>query len=357
MAANQSALVNWSQYLALRSVAGLVQCFDVEQNLSTAAGIGTLFYKLNRTRRERAERNIALSFPEWPADRVQQTALHSMQHMFQLFMVESIMAPRLITPSGWTSFIRLGEVSELLDLLVRGQPAIFITGHCGNWETLGCALASIGYPLVALARPLDNPLINDWLLGIREARGMKIITKWGATPILQDTLNRGGHVAFIADQNAGEQGLFVPFFGRLASSYKSIGLLAMRHNVPIVAGHAMRLNNSFRYELSCTDIIWPDEWANQPDPLFYITARYNRAMEQMVRGAPEQYLWLHRRWKSRPRHEREGRPMPARLIEKLEHLPWMTQDELELIVSRSNQEAACADDAQPEGDTAATLMP
>jgi KDO2-lipid IV(A) lauroyltransferase len=192
-------------------------------------------------------------------------------------------------------------------------------------------MAAIGYPFVALARPLDNPLINRWLLGLREVRGMKIVTKWGATPILQDTLRDGGRVGFIADQNAGDQGLFVPFFGRLASSYKSIGLLAMRYNVPIIAGYARRLGDHFQYEVAYTDFIKPHEWAGQPDPLFYITARYSRAIEQMVRLAPEQYLWMHRRWKSRPKHEREGKPMPKRLIAKLEQLPWMTQHELQRL--------------------------
>jgi KDO2-lipid IV(A) lauroyltransferase len=175
-------------------------------------------------------------------------------------------------------------------------------------------------------------MLNRWVLDIREARGMRIITKWGATPILQDVLRSGGRVAFIADQNAGDQGLFVPFFGRLASSYKSIGLLAMRYQVPIVCGFAPRLGGRFEYELNTTDIIRPQDWADHPDPLFYITARYNHAMEQMVRRAPDQYLWVHRRWKSRPRHERLGRPMPRRMIAKLESLPWLTSEEIDRLV-------------------------
>ena len=155
-------------------------------------------------------------------------------------------------------------------------------------------------------------------------------------------------LGFIADQNAGEQGLFVPFFGRLASSYKSIGLLAMRHDVPIITGHARRLGPRLEYELSCTDAIMPQDWADQPDPLFYITARYNRAIEQMIRRAPEQYLWVHRRWKSRPRNERLGKPLSARMIAKLEQLPWMTTDELDLIVHRSNE--AARENAARAGD-------
>lgn len=328
-----TTIIHWAQYVALRGVTGLIQCFDVEENLRTAADFGALFSRLNGSRRRRAEDHIAESFPDWPRQRVESVALRSMQHMFQIFMVESFAAPRLITPSTWTRYVRLGAVGPLLDLLVRGEPAIFITGHVGNWELLGTAMAAIGYPLVALARPLDNPHINHWLLKVREVRGMKIVTKWGATPILQDSLEQRGRIAFIADQNAGDQGLFVPFFGRLASSYKSIGLLAMRYNVPIVAGYALRLNGGFEYELSYSDFIRPHEWVDQPDPLFYITARYNRAMEQMVRQAPEQYLWVHRRWKSRPKHERDGKPVPKRLVAKLEQLPWMTDQDLQRIIN------------------------
>jgi KDO2-lipid IV(A) lauroyltransferase len=105
----------------------------------------------------------------------------------------------------------------------------------------------------------------------------------------------------------------------------------MRYDTPIVAGCARRIGDAFRYELECSDIIMPEEWRDQPDPLFYITARFNRAIEQMIRRAPEQYLWVHRRWKSRPPHERAGKPMPQRLTEKLRQLPWMTDDELDRL--------------------------
>jgi KDO2-lipid IV(A) lauroyltransferase len=332
LARNQSPLITWSQYLALRAVSGFLHCFDVDQNLATAATVGTLFHRFSRRHRQRAAQNIARSFPDWPDQRVAETARRSIEHMFQLFMVDAMITPRLITRTSWPRYVRLGKLQGVLERLVRGEPTIFITGHCGNWELLGYALAVIGYPLYALARPLDNPQLNRWILGIREARGMRIITKWGAAPILQEVLRSGGRVAFIADQNAGTQRLFVPFFGRLASSYKSIGLLAMRYEVPIVCGFAPRLSGRFEYELTTTDIIRPEDWVDRPDPLFYITARYNRAMELMIRSAPEQYLWVHRRWKSRPRHERLGRPMPSRLIAKLESLPWLTPQDIDRVV-------------------------
>ena len=336
MARDQSALANWSQYLALRGLTSVIPCFSVEQNLRTAGAMGSVFYRLVKSRREGAKRNIALSFPEWSEDRVAEVAERSMEHMFQLFLVDALVMPRLITPASWPEYVRLHDVGPVIDRLTRREGTIFITGHCGNWELLGYALSVVGFPLSALARPLDNPLINHWVASVREARGLRLITKWGAASVVTDLIQKGGRVGFIADQNAGDQGLFVPFFGRLASTYKSIALIAMRYDVPIVAVHARRIDRHMHYEIKCHDAIFPEDWAGQPDPLYYVTARFARAIESMVRAAPEQYLWLHRRWKSRPRHERRGEPMPDRLRAKLESLPWMTQAELDRIVSTSN---------------------
>lgn len=339
--AKHPALVNWSQYIALRGITTMLQSIPPQQNLRAAAVIGSAFYHASPSRRNRAETNIALSFPDWPQSRVRDVAERSMQHMFQMFLVDSLVTTRLITRSSWPRHIRLHpSIGQVMERLIRGEPMILLTGHCGNWEILGHFLALMGYPLLALARPLDNPLVNRWLLKQREAAGTRVLTKWGATPILQETLQAGGRVGFIADQNAGDGGMFVPFFGRLASSYKSIALLAAKYEVPIVAGLARRMGGRMEYELSCTDLIEPQDWVDQSDPLYYITARYNRAMEQMIQQAPEQYLWVHRRWKSRPKYERESKPMPLRLRMKIADLPWMTSAELEQLVSYAHPPAA-----------------
>ena len=336
MARPANILVELGQYAAVRSLSGLMHCFNVDQNLTTAAGVGSLFWNFSAKHRQRAIENIAASFPEWSRERVFRTAKASVQNMIQVFLVDSLMMPRLITPDNWPQHVRIGPLGPVLERMIRHEPMLLITGHCGNWELLGFALATIGFPIHAIARPLDNRMLNRWLLTVREARGLQIITKFGATPLLQAVLRRGGRLGLIADQNAGEAGLFVPFFGRLASSYKSIGLLAMRYNAAIAAGIATRLNGRFEYEISSNDVITPDDWVDRPDPLFYITARYNRAIERMIRDAPEQYLWVHRRWKSRPKFERDGEPMPGSMIANLESLPWMTQAELDRIVASSN---------------------
>ncbi len=335
----RSAWRDLTEYVAARTVVTLLHSFDVPTNLAAATGVGSLFCRMQPRHHRRAVEHISAAFPDWPAERCKRTALRSIQNMFRIVMVDAMVMPRLLTTSTWPQYLRVGEIKDVMHRLVRDEPTIFITGHCGNWELMGYSLTVMGYPLYALARPIDNPLLNDWLLGVREKRGMRVITKWGAVPVLQKVLRTNGRTAFIADQDAGEQGLFVPFFGRLASSYKSIGLLAMRYKVPIMAGFARRIGDRFEYELSTGDVIRPEDWADHPDPLYYITARYTHAIEQAIRSAPDQYLWAYRRWKSRPRHERNGRPVPARMIAKLESLPWLTPREVDRIVEGSNEAA------------------
>jgi len=178
-----------------------------------------------------------------------------------------------------------------------------LTGHYGNWEILGYVLGTLGFDTTSIARPLDNPYVNDWLLGVREKKGQKIIDKKGATTDVTALLGQGGTVCFIADQNAGSKGIFVDFFGRKASTYKSIGLLAMEYEVPVIIGYARRVNDQFFFEVGVQDVIWPDDWKAQDDPLRYITQRYTKGIEDFVRADPGQYLWVHRRWKTRPKGE------------------------------------------------------
>ncbi len=330
MAQEDSWLVNFSQYAGLRAVSAALHTSGIDRNLATARAAGSLMYRLDRRHRERALDSISRSLPARGSAEVERTAEQSMQHFLQLG-VEVLFTPRLIHLDTFADHVRLSDLGKALDLLLSDRPTLLVTGHIGNWEILGYVLTTLGLDLHAVARPIDNPMINDWLLGVRERRGMRTITKWGATETMVDVLNGGGTLGFIGDQNAGRHGMYVPFFGRLASTYKSIGLLAIHFDAPVICGYAFRVGGRFQFEIGMTDIILPEDWKSQPDPLFYLTARYSRAIERMVRMRPAQYLWIHRRWKSRPRFERLGRPMPRRVQQRLQALPWMTEEDLERL--------------------------
>jgi KDO2-lipid IV(A) lauroyltransferase len=291
------------QYIGLRLVSMTMHSWPVEANLRVAEMIGDFVYRIDRRHRERALANLRRSFPDMPESVREKMARRSMQQLFILF-VEVLFTTRLIRIDTIARHIELSNLGESIALMMRkDQGLILLTGHYGNWEMLGYAMATLGFHTTSIARPLDNPYVNQWLLGVRERRGQRIIAKKGATEEVTAVLERRGAVAFIADQNAGPKGLFVDFFGRKASTYKSIGLLAMQYKVPVVVGYARRISRNFEFSMGVQDIIYPSDWEQQDDPLRYITQRYTKGIEDFVRADPGQYLWVHRRWKTRPKGE------------------------------------------------------
>lgn len=338
----RSTLRNLLEYIPARVLSSIVQCFPEQRNMATCSMVARAYAKISHRHLQRAYDNLSAAFPHQSHEWKQKVALESIEHLFQVAAVDALAMGRLIRPHTWHRHLDLSPAKKALPLLTSDRPVIMLTGHCGNWELLGYGLSVVGYPMAALARPLDNPFLNRWLLGIREAWGLEVLTKWGASPRMQEILSEGGRLGFIADQNAGDQGMFVPFFGRLASAYKSIGLLAMRFETPVIVAMARRRSQAVDYEVVIGDIIEPREWQDADDPLFYLTARYTRALETLVSACPSQYLWIHRRWKSRPRHVMRGRPMPESMAQRIHSLPWLTDDEAECLIEDSNREAAHA---------------
>jgi Kdo2-lipid IVA lauroyltransferase/acyltransferase len=305
MASNErNPAIDWLQYVALRVTSMFLHCRSVDANLRMAAGIGDLIYRLDVKHRDRALANLRRSFPHLSDAQRHDLARRSLR-VIPMLGIDVLFTTRLIRLDTWTRYVDLSDnLRPVLELLLRrNQGLIMLTGHYGNFEILGYVLALLGFPTSSVARPLDNKPISDWLFGVRERMGQKIIGKKGATTEVTETLDRHGVVGFVADQNAGSKGIFVDFFGRKASTYKSIGLVAMQYDVPIVVGYARRIGERFRFRIGAQDIIWPDDWKQQDDPLRYITQRYTRAIEDFIRDDPSQYWWVHRRWKTRPKGE------------------------------------------------------
>ena len=296
-------LVDRILYVAVRLVSVAMHTFPINANLQTAKLLGSGLFLIDRKHRERALANLRRSFPDMSEPQRVELARRSMQQMIMLF-VEVLFTTRLIRIDTWCQYVELDNFKEVLEMLLRRERGlILLTGHYGNWEILGYVLATLGFETTSIARPLDNPYVSRFLFGVREKTGQKIIAKKGATPEVTTAMENKGAVGFIADQNAGSKGVFVDFFGRKASTYKSIALVAMQYEVPVIIGYARRVGDCFRFKMGVQDIIRPEDWESQDDPLRYITQRYTKAIEDIVRVDPGQYWWVHRRWKTRPKGE------------------------------------------------------
>ncbi len=299
----RNPVLDWLAYAGVRAFSLIAQMFPIDLNLKTARLLGRLWYAAIPRHRQRAEEHLRASFGHTLSSHdMDHISLRCMQQTAMMAM-ELLFLPRLINEWTWPRYVRLADLQEVLRVVLQRRGCILVTGHFGNWELLGFMLAALGIDMVALMRPLDNPYLNRHLVETRLRRGLRLLYKKGAMLQADDVLRSGKALCFIADQNAGRKGLFVDFFGRKASTYKSIGLLAAEHGAPIIVGYARRLSERFEYEIGVNRIIHPHEWTDRDDPVLWITQEYTRAIEVLARRWPEQYLWVHRRWKTRPPEE------------------------------------------------------
>ena len=185
--------------------------------------------------------------------------------------------------------------------ITGNRPMIMLTGHYGNWELAGYVFGLFGFPTVSVAPDLDNPFLERYVRTFREKTGQLLVPKQGGYDQMVEVLKDNRILSFLADQDAGQRGLFVDFFGRPASTHKAIALLAIEHQAPVVVGVARRIGPGFRYEFRCEDVIDPSELTGTPDDVRILTQRYTTALERLIRQDPTQYLWLHRRWKHQPK--------------------------------------------------------
>ncbi len=344
-------------YWAFRSALTVPMLGSPSSVMRHARAIGNRFAqsRLGRKHMDRSRRHLEVAYPDSSAEWRERIAIGCYEHLAML-AGEVLLSPRLLTHDGWSRHIRFEDAGRALQTMLDPAPLILITGHNGNWEVLGSTMGILDIPLHALYRPLDLKPLDRWVRESRESRGLGLIDKFGAVQRLPGLLAEGHRIGFVADQNGGDRGLFVPFFGRMASTYKSVGLLAMQARANIIVGQARRVHpedlpgaerqsfyddcDGFRFVIDIEDVIRPSEYFSQPDPLFYLSARYRLGIENMVRNRPEDYFWMHRSWRSRPKHERADKPFPDSMRRKLLELPWMDEAAVERLVDRSDQDRA-----------------
>ena len=195
------------------------------------------------------------------------------------------------------SRVRVEGLQHFQTAAAHGRGVFILTAHFGNWELLAAAHGLTGVPLSIVTRPLDHPLLEDLAARFRRRSGAELIVKRQAVREVLSALRRQRMVGILLDQNATRaEGVFVPFFGSPASTSKGLALLALRTGAPVVPIF-LRREPDGRH---CIDVS-----AALPPPadgeITTYTSMFNRAIEAAIRRAPEQWLWMHDRWRTRPR--------------------------------------------------------
>ena len=267
-----------------------------ERSGRLAAALGRFAYRRLRIRADVAEEQLRRAFPERDEAWVRRTAEASYEHLGR-----EGMAMLRLSRQGKDEVLAATEVEgldALREAVETGRGAIIMTGHFGNWEIGGAALAARGIPVDVVARRQKNPHVDRLINEARSRLGMTVIRQGGATRAALRSLRKGRAVALVADQDARRRGVFVDFFGRPASTHRGPAVLALRTGAPVFMGTAARRpGGGYRVRVARVPIPAGDDPDQRADRL---TAGLTAALESAIRDAPGQYLWQHRRWKTAP---------------------------------------------------------
>lgn len=304
MSKPRSAIADWLVYLAIRLVVMCLQMLPFSWSCQLARGMAWLLYRVNRRHREVARDNLRHAYAGMLSEAEIDRTVRQTYHHFTRMMMEIVHLPRRLHVRNWRRYVKLPGVPTMVQALLSDKPLMIVTGHFGNWEVAGYVLGLLGFRTYAVARPLDNPHLDRFMRQFREKTGQKLLAKSGDFDKMQEILASGGVIATLADQDAGLRGLYVDFFGRPASTHKAIALMSLEYQVPLIVSVVTNLGKPMQYGIESLDFIEPAEYANRPDAVKAMTQRFTSALEQGIRRAPEQYFWLHRRWKHQPAAKR-----------------------------------------------------
>ncbi|GMU02413.1 lysophospholipid acyltransferase family protein [Corallococcus caeni] len=262
--------------------------------------VASLAYTLG-IRRKVALDNLARALPEKSEAERRDIARGAYLTMARV-VVESLPSGDRMTPD-WDQQGIVGEeaFAALKAHVATGKGALLVTAHFGNWELVGQMLIRWGIPLNALVRPLKGAL-NTRIAVNRLGAGAGLIYPKGAIQEITDAVNRGESAYMLLDQALpAKSAVFVPFFGQLASTTPAMAVAAERTGVPVFVVMGVRPPGpGARYKLEVEGPILPPKPGECADPITEHTARVTAALERAIRRHPEQWLWLHRRWKVQP---------------------------------------------------------
>ncbi len=299
------------EYVAARVIVCLLQMMPLEWTPRFAALLAGLAWDVLRIRRATTEANLRQVFPELPDSRREEIALGMWAHLV-LMVCEIAQAPRKIHETNWRDFIYIRDKQLMSRHFMDWRPVVLVSGHFGNFELAVFMSGILGIPTWAVARQLDNPWLERWIHRFREHRGQFILPSSGSSGDIQRVLEGGGMVSLLGDQHAGQKGCWIDFMGRPASCHKAVALFTLSGGVPMLVSYAVRRGGPLQYEVGCVGVVDPLRLEADQIDVRSLTQWYNRCLEEMVRRDPEQYWWLHNRWKERPaRRGRTGRLRPA----------------------------------------------
>jgi KDO2-lipid IV(A) lauroyltransferase len=267
-----------------------------------AASVTSLLFCLQPKLRKTAEFNLRLAFPDW-TDAERKEVTRKMVRNLGWMAAEFARFPRL-EKGNIENVVILEGHENFLEGQRRGNGVLYLTGHIGAWELSSFAHALYGYPLHYIARPLDNKRLDALVNQYRCSSGNQPIFKNESARVMLKILKDSGTIGILADQNTmPEEGVFVDFFGTPACATTGIARVALHTGAAVVPGYAYWDETMQKYRLRFEPPVDLVRTGDTERDVFRNTQRFAKAIEEIIRKHPDQWVWVHKRWKTRPKGE------------------------------------------------------
>jgi len=291
--------VDFSIYVLVRLTIAVVQALPLSVCERGAEWLATLFGRVLCIRRHVVEENLRTAFPNLTRQERDTITWRMWRHLF-LMAAEIAHTPRKVHETNWKEHSHIVHQEMFVRTLLAGRPLVLISAHFGNFELGGYLMGLFGFPTYTVARKLDNEYLDRFVNDFRGRTGQFMLPKKGSRDAIQEVLSRGGILTLLGDQAAGEKACWVSFFGRPASTHKAVAAFSLANGAPTMVSYARRLERPLHYEVGPEAICDPRESGFPYGNIPLLAQWYTGHLENLVRRAPDQYWWLHRRWKGQP---------------------------------------------------------
>ncbi|MGA3286108.1 MAG: lysophospholipid acyltransferase family protein [Bacteroidota bacterium] len=283
------------EYIFFQVIAFIVQLLPLHLVHKTGFALARLTYPLLKSRRNVALQNLRYAFPEMGETKRRQIAFRSFQSVSATFL-ELLWYPNF-TKTGIKQRVHIENIELLKQLQEKKKGIIFLTAHYGSWELATQAITAYSdTPVCVIAKPQSNLLVDRVITRWRELFGLKIVAMGISVREILRTLQEGGIVALAADQSAPKESVTVKFFGRNVPTFQGPALFSLKTGAPIILGCTVRQENG-NYTMRFVHVPSDDLDGVSDESILELTRRQVHMTEEIIRHYPEQWMWMHKRWK------------------------------------------------------------
>lgn len=294
----------WMEFAAVWLVLKFIGALPRTMARGFAVSVVKLLFRLRPKLKKIADFNLRLAFPDWKEEE-REAVLQKMVRNLGWMAAEFARIPKL-SKENVEEVVVLEEHENFVEGQQRGKGVLYLTGHIGAWELSSFAHALYGYPLHYMARPLDNARLDALVNKYRCASGNRPIFKNESARAMLKILKESGTVGILADQNTlTHEGVFVDFFGKAACATTGIARVALHTDAAVVPGYAYWDESMKKYRLRFERPVELIRTGDTEADIQANTQRFAKVLEEIIRRYPDQWVWVHKRWKTRPAGEAE----------------------------------------------------